>query len=396
MQLSQSQQKRIQKYLDQQGLNFQPLRAEIEDHLLSDLEQRMDSGASFDEAWVAITQPLAETHFSSIQYQTMETIKKRLSISNFLINISIGLLLVASLFKLLHFPGTTWLVLSSLLSLGISFLATSLSGIRRNTDKKRVGLMIVVLAALLLFWISWLFAVIQLPGMVPLRTLSIFLLLMLFPFLQQLISQKEDTSREMIVYLHEKATAGINRLILLALALATLLKLFSISMNYPPQVSAVFAIMVLIIAGFHLFASTWHNQYNGDVRQHTWLKIFMIGLFVIYFVPALGSVVPLEVRAMMVYLFYLGMGYLVFLRWNLVQPSLGTLSYILISIFLTGWLFQTLGWMGHIAGALFNLPVLLIMVIFLMLSQKNSLQRLLWCMVVAHFLFEYPFPHSLW
>ncbi|MEM8896369.1 MAG: hypothetical protein AAGC88_17450, partial [Bacteroidota bacterium] len=377
MQLTTSQQQQVNQYLDQQGLNFQPLRSEIEDHLLSDLESRMQSGQAFEEAWQIITHPINDTHFSNLQQQTMASIQKRLSLSNFLINVSIGLLLLASLFKVLHFPGTTMLMLGSLLSLGISFLATSISGIRQNVDnKKRTWLMILTLSALLLFWTSWLFAVIQLPGMVQMKIISIMMLLAFFPLLQHLITQREDSSQEMIVYLHEKASKGIERLILVVLLLATMLKLFSISMNYPPQVSAVFAIMVLIITGFHLFATTWQNQYIQDIRQHSWLKLFVVGLFVLYLTPALGSVIPLELRAVMVLGFYLGMGYLVFFRWNHDNTSLGTLSYAAIAIFLGGWFVHTLGWADGLRSWIFNFLVLASMGVFVYLSRKEALQHL--------------------
>ncbi|MEM8893060.1 MAG: hypothetical protein AAGC88_00700, partial [Bacteroidota bacterium] len=61
-----------------------------------------------------------------------------------------------------------------------------------------------------------------------------------------------------------------------------------------------------------------------------------------------------------------------------------------------GWFVHTLDWVEGIAGLIFNLPVLVLIVVIIYLSRKEALQHLLWIMIMAHFLFEYPFPHSLW
>ena len=50
----------VKNYLDKQGINFQPLKEELLDHFLLDIESDMRRGSSFNEAFQAVTQQLAK------------------------------------------------------------------------------------------------------------------------------------------------------------------------------------------------------------------------------------------------------------------------------------------------------------------------------------------------
>ena len=132
----------VNQYLDEQGLTFQPLRDEILDHLIGDLESQMHEGLTFQKAWLQVSGQIPKNHFKLIQQETMEAINKRFNISKVFTNLSIILLIAASLFKLMHLAGTTLLLFSSLLTLASALLVGSISGIRLYKEKQGSRLML--------------------------------------------------------------------------------------------------------------------------------------------------------------------------------------------------------------------------------------------------------------
>ena len=88
--------KKIETYLDHQGLTFVPLREEMIDHLIGDLENHIEQGESFDEAWSIISNDIPENHFITLQKETMEAINKRFNISKGFTYLSIFLLTITS------------------------------------------------------------------------------------------------------------------------------------------------------------------------------------------------------------------------------------------------------------------------------------------------------------
>jgi len=142
---------KINKYLDEQGLTFKPLREEMIDHMLSDLQKNMEQGISFEEAWTMISDSIPPQHFKTLQTETMETLNKRFNISKGFTYLAISLLAVTSIFKLLHLQGTGYLLISSLVAISVTLLVSSLSGIYLYRGKKGRWLMLGTISGILLF-----------------------------------------------------------------------------------------------------------------------------------------------------------------------------------------------------------------------------------------------------
>ena len=68
----------IEHYLDQQGLTFKPLREEMKDHLIGDLEAQIENGVCLEKAWELITGEIPNHHFKNLQQEVMDTLRRKL------------------------------------------------------------------------------------------------------------------------------------------------------------------------------------------------------------------------------------------------------------------------------------------------------------------------------
>ena len=102
MKLSEREEEKVLLYLEGAGLSFQPLLNEMLDHIVTDIEVKMEGGDSFDKAFTSVITEIPQNHFIHIQQETMETIKKRFTISRTFTFLFLGLVILGSLFKFFH------------------------------------------------------------------------------------------------------------------------------------------------------------------------------------------------------------------------------------------------------------------------------------------------------
>jgi len=389
--------KTIESYLDNQGLTFIPLRDDMIDHFIMDLESHIDQGNTFDEAWNKISNDIPSNHFKTLQIETMEAINKRFNISKGFTYLSIFLLTITSVFKLLHLPGTTILLFSSLAAIGVSLLVSSLSGVFLYREKRGVVLMMGTIGGVLLFLLSWVFQILQLPGATPLKIISIIVLLVLFPALIIYFNSNLKSEDNILTYLHHKHTPGIERFLFIILFLATILKFASIIFGYPPNVSRVLLILVISAAGLQYFALTWHPQ-SQIKNNNNWTLGVIIIAFVCFIIPSLGSQLSLPIRAVLVSGFYMIAGFISISRpTESINKTVMMILILIISTFYVFWLLIQLSIIdASLNASIFNLPVLFIFFGGLVISKKLSLLRTYMIIVIAHYLFEFPNQLGLW
>ncbi len=388
----------VDKFLDDQGLTFDPLREEITDHLLMVLEHQINNGIAPEEAWKQITDEIPSNHFNTIQNQTMESINKRINMSRASSFIALGLLTITTVFKLLHLPGTTMLLFISCIAIAVSFLVSSISGIILNKEKTGSWLLGATVGSILLFLASWVFLILNLPSALVLKGISILLLLLLFPSLTITFSNRMKSETSILTYLHGRHQSGIERFLLVLLGLSIILKLSSVLMGYPPQIAWVLQVFVICAAGLNFFALTWHANTPNAFSDAPWKRFVLIMLFAVSLLPALGSLIPADLRVLMACTFYIGAGVLAISRNHASHFPLGSFFVMsVVGLFYLGWSavhFQLLD--PGINRLLFGLPSLGVFLIGLGLSRRNSLLRMYMIMVVAHMLFEFPLELSLY
>ena len=381
----------VQKFLDLQGLTFKPLREELMDHLLEDLNLQISQGKSFPEAWASITDQIPEHHFTTIQSETMEAIQKKISRSRVFSVLSLFLLALSSIFKVLHLPGAAILLVASMVSIAISFVISSISGIRMYRNKKGGTILLLTVAGILLFFLSWMLQILNMPGGIPLRFVGVFLLLILFPALTIYFYNHLKSEHNILVYLHQKHTEGINRFLTLLLSFGIVMEFLTMIFNWSPGIAKILLLIVALTGGFQFFALNWHpNNLSKSTRK--WVLVALIVSFPLFIIPTLGSVILIQLRIGMIVGYYMIAGILAAInlnnsRWRPIAWGL----YGLIAILFLCWGLTFIGILPEqFSMYIFNIPVLMILIAGLILFRKNSIIGTFMIIVLAHYLYEFP------
>ena len=377
----------VSEFLKKSSVTFVPLQNELTDHLLMDISQQMAKGDSFDEAFKNITSSFSPNQLLTLEQETMDTFSNQNTIITRFSYLGILLLLFTSTFKLLHLPGTTLLLFSSIGSFMISLLLGAVLGIRRYRDKVGSGLLIMVILSVILHMMAWSFLILQLPGATELRIISLISLVISFSKATLRFAASDRFKNSILSYLHEKYTPGIQRILLIVLVFAGLLKIMAMIMNYPPNVAMVLLEFVISGGVLHFFASCWPLNLT---KSTAWI---LISLFIIGMLPALGPLIDMNFRAVLASLFYIGAG----LFSLSIIPSHPSQKIIvgLTAVFYALWSGINIGLIPLEINSLFNPPLLFFLISFYAFSNSNSLLRIYFLIVIAHYLLEYPFENGL-
>lgn len=391
--LTSEQLKVISEYIESQQLTVDSLRSEIADHLRSDIEERMGNGDSFDDAWQAVRSKIPSDHFRDVESETISALGVKPALPRVFMYVSFGLMAFASLFKLMHLPGTIVLLIASLISLGASFTSSGFVGAKLYSSKDGTGRLYMVIVAIMIFFISYVMTFLLLPGGSQLKFLAVMTMLALYPFLVLFLTRKLDTGSELMVYLHKKNSHSVEKLLWTFLGFALLLKVFSVLFGYPPAVTNVLSVTIIIIAGFHFFATLCHNQYNSDIAKNTWLKVAVILSFGGFMIPGLGAQLTLTYRVVLSDLFFIVAGYLSAIRWGSADKKwLNAISFGSIILLIGYWSIMEFGWLPSTPLPItISLPVLLGLIILTWLAPRRSILKVLLFMLMAHYLYEYSF-----
>lgn len=395
--ISQEQLKTINTFLDHQGLTFKPLREEILDHMLGDLEAQMEIGNSFEDAFSIISKDIPKNHFKQMQNETMEAINKRFTISRAFSMLSIALLIATSVFKVLHLPGTVVMLVMSIISMAVALVVSSLSGIILYKEKKGGLLLLCTVAAIILFFLSWSFLVLQLPGAIPLKIISVSILLVLFPSLTFYFNNKSKSEDSILIFLHKKHSPGIERYLFIILFLAISMIIAANIFEYPPNISRVLLILVIGGAGLQYFALNWHFQITNEKNAYLWIQMALIIAFACYILPALGAQLNFTLRAILSMTFYIIAGIIAVSRTNDSNPkALPSIFVGIITVISVVFLLIQLNIIDESNKALIlNLPVLIILFSGLFIFKKQSLFRTYMFIAFTYYLFEYLAPVGL-
>ncbi len=379
----------IEQFLDQQGLSFKPLKAELLDHLASDVERRMKDGASFDIAWDQVKEEIPSNHFKSIQQLTMETIDSRFRISRIFSNLFLALMIMGSLFKYLHLPGAGILLMSSFIALAISLLSGSLSGLIINRGKRGGVWLVTMTLGVLLLLTAYCFRILHLPGVELAAFASVSLLLISVVGITLSI-QRHSGDENLLTFLHEKYAPSIQRALVVLLSVGVLFKVVTAVANGSDFfVGDVTLILLLYGAGIQLLLYLW-SAFEESNRQT--LNIILIAISATcLFLPILNFYIPFAPRMVMAFTFYILTGYLIYQRvdnvtikpWFMLFVGLNIVHFALWSLMKMEVL------SGDVQGILYSIPVTIIFAVPFWLFRKNKLMLTYWVLVFGAFALQF-------
>ncbi|NMC38742.1 MAG: hypothetical protein GYA41_10505 [Bacteroidales bacterium] len=188
----------ISRYIKHQDITFSHLPDDLIDHFCCEVENEMNSGMSFREAYLAVRQKIGPRRLNEIQEETLYAIdtKYRKMKNTMKISAVAGTILFgfASLFKIMHWPLAGILMTLGALTLALVFLPSALVVLwKESHSHKRLFLLISAFFAAFFLIAGILFKVQHWPGASIMITLAgISAVIFLVPVL--LLTRLRDTA----------------------------------------------------------------------------------------------------------------------------------------------------------------------------------------------------------
>jgi hypothetical protein len=182
---------------------FSHLLEDLIDHVCCDVEDEMQNGLNFTEAYKKVKDKMGTRRLKEIQEETLYSVdtkyrymKNTMKISGIAGSVMLGF---AAMLKIQHFPGAGILMTLGALILAFVFLPTSLGVLWKEThSKKRIFLFIAAFLAGIFFISGTLFKVQHWPGagiMLSLAALSGILFFIPALFISRIMEQENKTKR---------------------------------------------------------------------------------------------------------------------------------------------------------------------------------------------------------
>lgn len=260
-----------------QDVNFSHLLDELVDHVCCDIENEMDKGLAFSDAYNLVKQRTGPRRFSEIQKETLyavdskyRTMKNTMKISGIAGTIMFG---VAALFKIQHWPGAAVMMTLGAFILAFVFLPSALNVLWKEThNSKRLFLFISIFLTGFFFIAGTLFKVQHWPMAGIILTLSAAsAVFMLLPSVIGMILKLEENRTKQSIFIIALAGA-------IFYILGMLFKIQHWPLATILMVSGMFMIGFIALPWYTV--ATWKNEEKIDPR------------FIFYIVACLAIIVP--------------------------------------------------------------------------------------------------------
>lgn len=387
--ISEAQRNVIKGLLELQGLTFKPLKEEMIDHICCDVEDRMTQGISFDEALRSALHEIPEDHFRTIQKNVMNTINKQFAWSQWLSYAALGMLLGSVVFKMLHLQFGGVLLFLSFGLMAASLLISSASGIYMNREKRGALRVMGVIIGVIALLISYSFRILHLSGADQLVLLAVIIIVCSLLANTLFVYRNATGEGNLLTYLHEKYTPGIERFLLFLLVPVTLYKIISVVTDPNNFVGGLILLVVIFGAGLQLIARSWRSIEEDAAHRTPYILIALIISSMCLVLVFLGQLIPFEIRVIMIALYSCISGWLAF-RIGQAETTPSLLIACLVPVIFCSWAMVRLGIIPIEANRfIFNLPVLVLLMIGLFLCRKNELMRTYMIISISSYVFEY-------
>lgn len=380
----------LREFLERQGLSFKPLQDEMVDHMSCDLEDRMTEGLSFQDAWNQSLTEISDNHFQLIQREIMETINKRFTWSQIFSFCALGLILIATVFKELHLQFGGYVLLLAFGFLATSLLTGSLSGIAVNKGKRGSQWLLAVVAGIIILLIAFSFKLLHLAGADQLVVLGVSVLIISLLVNSIDVYQHASGEENLLTYLHEKYTPGIERFLLFLFFPIVIYKTTFILTGAGQFIGSFILLIMIFTAGMQFIVLNWRVM-EKDLSKRSNLTLPAIILCTLCFLlPFLGPLLPFPVRIVLIALFSPIAGWLAYRMDDETQKPVSIILASVASVVFAGWALIHLSVIPRSsAWMFFNIPILLVFVTGVFLCKKHGAMRTFTLVTVGGYLFEY-------
>ncbi len=168
-----------------QEISFSHLLDELIDHVCCDVEQEMQNGIEFSEAYRRVKQKMGSRRLKEIQEETLYAVDTKYRQMKNLMKISgiagTTMLGFASIFKIMHWPGASVLLIAGAFVLAVLFLPSALEILWKEThNSKKLFLYISAYFSGLAFIMGVLYKIMHWPGANIILTIGALITILLF------------------------------------------------------------------------------------------------------------------------------------------------------------------------------------------------------------------------
>lgn len=380
----------VREYLIQHGLSFKPLQDEMVDHFACDIGDRMSNGLSFEEAWLLSTDGISDDHFQSIQTEIMETINKRFTWTQALSFTTLAFLFISIAFKVMHLQGGDITLLTSFALIAVSLLVASLTGISINRERKGSARLLGLISGVIILLIAFAFKLMHLPGADELVILAVTVLMVSLIVNTMHVYRHASGEGNLLTFLHEKYTPGIERFFLLLLIPLAIYKTIFILSGSADFIGNFILLVVLFGAGLQFIALCWRTAEKDPLRRNAVTLTATIVSFSCSTLLFLGPILPMAARIVMIVLYCVVSAWLAVTMDEKPVPIASRIMAVVVPLLFVGWAMIRLGAIPFsLHSIFFNLPILSVLVIGLFLCRKHGVMRAYAIVSVGSYIFEY-------
>ncbi len=360
------------------------------DHVACDLELRMADGMAFEAAWQDITADISIDHFKLIQTETMETINKRFAWSQGLSILALTLLFASTLFKILHLQYADVLLVASFIVLASSLITSSLTGVFLRRGKAGAGRVLVIVVGITIMLLGYLFKFLHWPGADQIVLIAATIMIASFLINTIFIYKHSSGRANLLIFLHEKYTPGIERFLLILLCPVALYKLVTVVQGEGAFVGGVILLVIIFGSGLQFIALCWRRMEEDLTRRSKSMLIGILASSLCLMLPFLGPMIPAEIRIIVI------MGFSSISAWLALRMEaepyrlIPVIIVCLVPVVFAGWGLVHLGFIPVAAATIFfNIPILVALFSGLVLSRKHGVMRAYLLVSCTSYLLEY-------
>lgn len=395
--LSKDELKRISDDLHLEGITFEPLRSELIDHLICDVETRLEEGMNFEEAWKAVKSKIPTNHFNHIQKETMELLNKKINPTQVFSGISLALLVFATLFKMFHLQGAGYLLLFFLITASTTLVVGTTRSIYVYKEFKGRVVMLLITAFMVTFIAALCFGVLNLPGYRALLYFSVVSICIFFPSLSlYFYRSKQKLKDHLLIKLTQENQGTIEKIALILIGFGLVFNYSSLLAGKESFLGVTFFVFSIILAGMHAYSLTWTYFVKMERPGNSMGLLLLISssvAFIMFMLPLVGQDLHFVVRQYFAYLPGIIFCLVSFLHYSKLagtcrKPALALLS-IALSLYPLLRLGLKLGWWGEtlpptlITDPFFILLFLVFLIILLIGYRKEKLFKTLVILMIA-------------
>lgn len=195
----------ITETIDRSGISFSHLREDLIDHVCCQIEARLETGASFNQAFKSVKKDLGIKSLQQVQEKTLLLIDKNYSVMKTTMKLtgvfSVVLLIVGTLFKINHWPMAGLLLTLGFFILCVFFLPSAYYIMHKEgKDKRLIALYVSAFIGSAGFFLGILYKIQHWPGAnIMLTGGTGVLCLLFFPLLLRYLNRKASTTGERTV-----------------------------------------------------------------------------------------------------------------------------------------------------------------------------------------------------